>query len=80
MVVFLNTNIKVGAVFKNGAVLPRWFSCRGRKIDVKEVTYTWREMAGESLFLHFSVTDGANVYDLSFQPENLSWSLEAVED
>ncbi len=80
MVVFLNASVIVGAVFKNGNVFPRWFRYRGRKIDVQEVTYAWKETEGQSLFLHFSVTDGSNVYDLAFQPESLSWNLEAVEE
>lgn len=79
MVVFLNENIKVGAVFKRGEVVPRWFCYRGRKIAVREITYTWKEHQGTAVFLHFSVSDGLNLYELSFQPERLVWHIEAVE-
>jgi hypothetical protein len=80
MVVFLNEKVKVGVVFKNGGVSPKWFFYRGRKISIKEVTYSWKKKEGETIFLHFSVTDGVNLYDLSFEPEGLSWNLESVED
>lgn len=79
MVVFIRQPIRVGAVFRQGTVVPRWFLYRGRKIPVREVTYTWTERQGSSVFLHFSVSDGVNLYELSFQPERLVWNIEAVE-
>ena len=80
MVVFLHTTVSVGAVFKRSGVFPRWFGYRGKKIAIQDITYSWKEKRGESTFLHFAVTDGTTLYDLSFQPERLSWHLEAVED
>ncbi|MCX5900440.1 MAG: hypothetical protein NTX06_06860 [Proteobacteria bacterium] len=80
MVVFLNQNISVAAVFKGGDVFPRWFLYRGRKVAVQEVTYTWKEQKGKALLHHFAVSDGTNVYDIAFQPVALSWSIEAVEE
>jgi hypothetical protein len=80
MVVFLNQNISVAAVFKGGDVFPRWFLYHGRKVSVQEVTYTWKEHKGEALLHHFAVSDGTNLYDIAFQPFALSWSIEAVED
>ena len=80
MVVFLNQNISVAAVFKGGDVFPRWFLYRGRKVAVREVTYSWKETKGAALFHHFAVSDGMNLYDIAFQPVALSWSIEAVDD
>ncbi len=80
MVVYLDEPVQVGAVFKKAGVLPRWFLYHGKKIKVREVTYSWKENVGQSLFHHFSVSDGINLYDLVFQPERLFWKLEAVED
>ena len=80
MVVFLNQNISVAAVFKGGDVFPRWFLYCGRKVAVQEVTYTWKEQKGAAMLHHFAVSDGANLYDIAFQPVALSWSIEAVED
>ena len=80
MVLFLHKTVSVGAVFRRSSVVPQWFGYQGRKIAIKEITYSWKEKRGESMFLHFVVTDGINLYDLSFQPEQLSWHLEAVED
>jgi hypothetical protein len=79
MVVVLHEPIRVGAVFSHGTVVPRWFLYRGRKIPVKEVTYTWTEQQGRAVLLHFSVSDGVNLYDLSFLPERLVWNVEAVD-
>ena len=79
MVVFVHQPIRVGAVFRQGTVVPCWFLYRGRKIPVREITYTWTEREGGSVFLHFSVSDGVNLYELSFQPERLAWKIEAVE-
>jgi hypothetical protein len=80
MVVYLGEPVQVGAVFKKGEVIPRWFLYRGRKVLVKGVTFSWKEREGQSLFYHFSVSDGVNLYDLAFQAENLSWQLESIED
>jgi len=80
MVAFIHAEITVGAVFKNGRAFPRWFLYRGRKISVKEVTYFWEKRQGALIVFCFAVTDGANLYSLSFRPEKLAWSLEAVED
>jgi hypothetical protein len=80
MVVYLNEPVQVGAVFRQAGVVPRWFFYHGRKIKVQEVTYCWKENIGQTLFHHFSVSDGINLYELVFQPERLHWKLEAIED
>ena len=77
MVVFLNEKIKVGAVFKNGNVFPKWFESHSKKIIVKEITYSWKRKNGGNNLIYFSVSDGVNLYELSFQPDNLLWNLEA---
>ena len=77
MVVFLNEEIKVGAVFKNGNVFPKWFQSRSKKIIVEEITYSWKRKNGENNLIYFSVSDGVNLYELSFQPDSLLWNLEA---
>jgi hypothetical protein len=79
MVVFFNEKIKVGAVFKNGNVFPKWFQYHSKKITVKEITYSWKRKNGENRLIYFSVSDGVNLYELSFHPDNLLWNLEACE-
>ncbi len=80
MVVYLNEPVQVGAVFRQAGVIPQWFLYHGKKIRVREVTYSWRENIGQSLFHHFSVSDGINLYDLVFQPERMFWKLDSIED
>jgi hypothetical protein len=80
MVVQVNEPVQVGAVFRKAEVVPRWFFYHGRKITVREVTYCWKENSGRTLFHHFSVSDGASLYELVFDPERLCWKLEAIED
>ncbi len=48
-------------------------------IPVKDVTYSWMEMEGSSRVYHFSVTDGATLYELSFNTASIIWILEKVE-
>ncbi len=48
-------------------------------IPVKDVTYSWMEMEGSSKVYHFSVTDGATLYELSFNTASIIWMLEKVE-
>ena len=79
MVVFFNEKLKVGAVFKDGNIFPKWFQYHSKKIIVEEITYSWKRKNGENNLIYFSVSDGANLYALSFQPDNLLWNLEARE-
>jgi hypothetical protein len=76
----IRENIRVAVIFGPGnRVAPVWFDWRRRKHTVKEVTYSWRERRGEETTLHFTVSDGANLYELAYDTANLLWSLAAVE-
>jgi hypothetical protein len=46
---------------------------------VKDVTYEWTTGKGSSRLLHFSVTDGNTLYELSFNTDSINWILEGVE-
>ena len=76
----VDEKVNVGAVFKNGRVFPRWFLHRDQKVSVETITYSWQERKGDSIYYHYAVSDGENLYDLSFHPGDLVWILEAVED
>lgn len=70
--------IKVGAVFKGDQVIPKWFTWEGRKYSVKEVNYTWHDRQGIEDLYCFSVTDGANNYELSFNAKRVVWKLNKI--
>lgn len=77
----MGERIRVGVVFREEgiSICPRWFRWRGRKMPVHAVTYRWCERAGKDVIHHFVVTDGSDLYELSYRQERLMWFLEAVE-
>ena len=65
-------------VFEGRRVVPRWFFWGGRKHPVQKVEHTWHSKEGEALLLFFSVTDGANVYEIRLNQKTLEWFLLCV--
>lgn len=74
----IREGIKVIAVFDRG-VTPVKFRWRGRLYAIKEVTHSWSTKEGASSILHFSVTDGATLFELAYDRASLVWSIEACE-
>jgi hypothetical protein len=70
--------IEVGVIFKAGNVYPRWFTWRGRKYPVKDVTYHWTDKRGGEVLHFYSVTDGANLYQIHFNNRYLHWRIDKV--
>ena len=70
--------IKVGVVFKGSEILPKWFVWEGRKYEIKEVNYNWKDRQGSEEILCFSVTDGANNYEISFNTKRTVWKLNKI--
>lgn len=70
--------IKVVAVFDDG-IMPAKFKWKGRVYPVKEITYTWSSKDGDARVVHFSVTDGASLFELAYNQSTMKWSLETVE-
>lgn len=58
---------------------PLRFRWSDRQVDIKDVTYEWTTSEGTSRLLHFSVTDGNTLYELSFNTNSILWRLEGVE-
>jgi len=75
----INEIIDVGAVFSKDRIKPKWFVWKKRKYAVKETTYTWKDRAGEAILIHFSVSDGATLFELCFNQKSLEWKLENVD-
>ncbi len=74
----VHETIKVGAVFQGDRIVPKWFVWEGRKYTISEVNYNWSDRAGAEKLHCFSVTDGANNYELSFHPGKTLWKLDKV--
>lgn len=75
----LDQIIKVGAIFKGGSdISPIWFVWEGRKYMIKEVNYVWMDREGREKLHCFSVTDGANNFEMSFNAERVVWKLNKV--
>lgn len=70
--------IKVGAIFKGSEILPKWFIWESRKYSIEEVNYVWLEKKGHEKVHYFSVTDKVNNYEISFNSEQTTWSLNKI--
>jgi hypothetical protein len=74
----IREDVRVAVIFGPGnSIRPVWFDWRRRKYEVREVTYTWQEREGEATLLRFAVSDGANLFELTFNSVNRIWSLAA---
>ena len=74
----LDEPIQVGVLFGAGEVRPIWFRWRGRRIEVKAVTLRWCSRQGRESLTHFAVSDGLNLYELTFHPQQIAWRLTKV--
>lgn len=72
--------IQVGAVFDRGIVIPRWFLWKGRRYPVEKVTMRWQTHEGQAAILHLGVTDGVNLFELTFNLKTLAWRIASVEE
>lgn len=70
--------IKVAAVFKGDKIIPRWFVWENRKYEIKEINYNWLDRQGREKLHCFSVTDGVNNFEISFNAERTVWKLNKV--
>jgi len=75
----IDEEVRVGVVFaERERPVPRWFVWQRRRYEVRAVTYAWQSREADTMRLHFTVTDGDNVYELSFNQKTLRWRLAAV--
>lgn len=81
MIAQIDSPIRVGVIFEpQGRIKPVWFIWRGKRYEIKEITYTWSRRDGASLIQYFTVTDGANIYQISYLKNLSAWRLIALED
>jgi hypothetical protein len=75
----IGETVTVGAVFDpEHIVVPKWFVWNGRKHVIERVTFTWKVQDGRTAFHHFAVTDGTNLYELTYNAATLQWKLMTV--
>lgn len=78
MISEIKEKIKVGVIFDNGLIKIKWFIWKNRKIEVKRITYKWKLENGENEIYNFAVTDGVNIFEISFNSKNFVWTLEKI--
>lgn len=74
----IKEKIKTGVIFIAGNIQPEWFEWRGKRIDIKKITYKWRTVKGDSVLLHFSVKSAGGLYEISYNQKTMDWILEQV--
>lgn len=76
----LCSDIRVAVIFgPAGRVRPVWFDLERRRHNVRTITNSWKDRCGETVFLHFHVTDDGALFELIFNPENATWQLIRIE-
>ena len=71
--------ITVGVIFSSSRIKPVWFVWKQFRYDIKQVTFSWRSREGSAPIYHFAVTDGANLYEISFNTKTAEWMLNRIE-
>jgi hypothetical protein len=68
--------IRLAAIFEPGKpVQPVWFELDRRKHTLQKPSYSWQDRVGEETLLHFAVSDGQALYEIVYNPADLSWTL-----
>ena len=71
----INQKVQAGVIFKNALIHPAWFIWDGRRYNIKEINYRWQMTKGLADIYFFSVSDGVNSYELSFNTREMTWVL-----
>ena len=80
MAIQIQEQVKVLAVFgENRKLKPVKFFWKNREYKITSITYIWNSRKGKDTIYHFAVTDGSNLYELTYHSEKLTWNLESVE-
>jgi len=70
--------IRVGAIFSHGTVIIRWLFWKGRRIPIEKVTFSWKEADGSRQVRKFALSNGTEVFEVSFYPADCRWYLEKI--
>jgi len=67
---------RVAVIFgPDNRVKPVWFELNHRKHDVKEMTYHWRSNSGNTLLMHYAVSDGEALFELVYNSNDSTWFI-----
>jgi hypothetical protein len=70
--------IDVWAVFSSGKLRPVAFEWQRERKKISEITFSWTEKRGNDRLVFYSVTDGANTYEICYDTLELNWRLVKV--
>lgn len=72
----LDSDIRVAVVFGPGMkIKPVWFDLNRTQHTIQQITNSWRDKKGETVFMHFLVTDECALYELVYNMADASWRL-----
>ncbi len=74
----LDEKIEVLAWFSQGKAYPRLFTWNHKRYKIRHITYNWQERRGQELISYFSVSTGADLYQISYNSASFSWRLDKI--
>ncbi len=74
----LNEPIAVLAWFTCGKLQPRLFVWHDKEYTVTAITFHWQQHHGRELISYFSVSTGANLYQISFNNATFAWRMDKI--
>ncbi|HOV22036.1 MAG TPA: hypothetical protein P5150_01315 [Candidatus Ratteibacteria bacterium] len=74
----IKERIEVNAIFTKNKLKILWFKWKERKYFVKNITFSWKKHSGDKEIYLFDLSNGIDVFEISFIPENLTWYLEKI--
>lgn len=76
----VDSGIRVGVIHGPGSrITPVWFDLKRHKHTIREITNVWRDRQGETVRIHFHVTDEGALYELVYDLGATCWTLEQIE-
>jgi len=74
----LEQKIEVLSWFKAGKILPCLFVWNNKEYKITNINYNWQERQGRELISFFSVSTGADIYQISFNNATCGWRLDKI--
>jgi hypothetical protein len=74
----LNEKIDCLAWFRAGKIYPKIFVWNHKEYPITAITYNWQERRGREVICCFSVSTGADLYQISFNNTSYSWQLDKI--
>lgn len=71
--------IEVVAQFSPGRIKPLYFNLGSQRYEIERINYFWKDYQGQEKLYCFSVTCGANIFQIYFNNHSLSWRLAKIE-